>query len=78
MAELDLTKFLDKAHENKTLKDILQLPTSALQGVTEKDAEALRAAFGIKTIEDMGRSKYFRIAQSLINMAEFEKKAGTT
>jgi len=35
MAEIDLTKFLDKAHEKKSLKDILQLPTSALQGVTE-------------------------------------------
>jgi hypothetical protein len=55
------------------LKDILQLPTSALQGVTEQDAEALRSAFGIRTIEDMGRSKYFRIAQSILNMAEFGK-----
>ena len=71
MAEIDLTKFLDKAHEKKTLKEILQLPPSALQGVSEKDAEALNSAFGIRTIEDMGRSKYFKIAQSILNMAEF-------
>jgi hypothetical protein len=73
MAEVDLTKFLDRAHETKSLKDVLQLPASALQGVTEKDAEALQSAFGIKTIEDMGRSKHFRIAQSLVNMAELGK-----
>ena len=73
MAEIDLTEYLDKEHEKKSLKDILQLPTSALQGVTEKDAEALKSAFGIKTIEVMGRSKYFKIAQAILNMAEFGK-----
>ncbi len=71
MAEIDLTKFLDKEYEKKSLKDILQLPTSALQGITEQDAEALRSAFGIRTIEDMGRSKYFKIAQAILSMAEF-------
>ncbi len=73
MAEVDLTKFLDKAHEQRSLREVLQLPVSALQGVTEKDAEALRSAFGIRTVEDMGRSKHFRIAQSLVQMAEFSK-----
>jgi hypothetical protein len=71
MAEIDLTKFLDRAHEKKTLKEILQLPTSALQGLSEQDAEALKSAFGIGTIEDTGRSKYFKIAQSILDMAEF-------
>ena len=72
MAEVDLTKFLDRAHEKKSLAEVLKLPASALQGVTEKDAEA-KSAFGIKNIEDMGRSKHFRIAQSLVHMAEFGK-----
>ena len=73
MAEINLTNFLDKEHENKSLKEVLKLPPSALQGVTEKDAEALNSAFGIKTIADMGRSKYFKVAQSLLEMANFEK-----
>ena len=73
MAEINLTNFLDKEHENKSLKEVLALPPSALQGVTAKDAEALKSAFGIKTIADMGRSKYFRVAQSLLEMATFEK-----
>ena len=73
MAELDLTKFLDKEHERKSLRDVLQLPVSALQGVTEKDAQALESAFGIRTVEDMGRSKHFQIAQSLVAMAAFAR-----
>jgi hypothetical protein len=70
VAEIDLTKFLDKAHENKPLAEVLKLPISAIQGVTEQDAESLKSAFGIKTVEDMGRSKHFRIAQSLVHMTE--------
>lgn len=73
MAEINLTNFLDKEHENKSLKEVLALPPSALQGVTKQDAEALKSAFGIKTIADLGRNKYFKLAQSLIEMADFEK-----
>ena len=74
MAELNLTNFLDKQHENKPLSEVLKLPASAIQGVTEKDAEALKSAFGIRTIEEMGRSKHFKIAQSLVDMAAFSTK----
>lgn len=71
MAEVDLTKFLDKAHEKKPLDEVLKLPVSALQGVSEKDAEALKSAFGIKTVEDMGTNKYFKVAQAFVQMHEF-------
>ena len=77
MAEIDLTKFLDKEHAAKPLPEILDLSPSALKGVTEADAEAMRAAFGIKTIRDMGRHKFFRLAQSLLEMAEFAAKPAT-
>jgi len=73
MAQIDLSDFLDKAHEQKSLAEILKLPPSALQGVSEKDAEALRAAFNIRTIADLGRNKHFKLAQSLVEMADFAK-----
>ena len=46
----------------------------ALLGVSSKDAEALHAAFGIRTVRDLGRNKFFRIAQSMLEMAEINKK----
>ncbi len=73
MAQIDLTRYLDKKHEQKTIEEILELPVDALQGVSSKDAEALHAAFGIRTVRDLGRNKFFRIAQSLMEMAEVNK-----
>lgn len=74
MAEVNLADFLDKAHESKDLRAILDLPVSALQGVSNGDADALKAAFGIRTVRDLGRNRYFKLAQSLVEMAEFAGK----
>jgi len=61
-----LDKALDKAYENKSLEEILDAPVAALAGVSAGDAEKLAAAFGIKTVRDLGSSKYFAVAQALV------------
>jgi hypothetical protein len=43
---------------------------SALQGVSDGDAEALRSAFNVKTVRDLGRNKFFRAAQALTLLGE--------
>ena len=66
----DLSKFLDKEWEDKSLTDVLSAPVSALQGVSESDGEALKQAFGVKTIGDLGKNKFFRAAQALSLLGE--------
>ncbi|ONI84267.1 hypothetical protein ALI144C_15410 [Actinosynnema sp. ALI-1.44] len=61
----DLAKQLDKAYEEKTVAELLDAPVAALAGVSEGDAEKLDAAFGIKTVRDLGTNKYFRLAAAL-------------
>lgn len=61
----DLAQLLDKQWEDSSLADILTAPVSALQGVSEGDADLLRQAFNIKTVGDLGKNKYFRAAQAL-------------
>ncbi len=39
---------------------------AALAGVSDGDAEHLAAAFSIKTVRDLGSSKYFAVAQALV------------
>jgi hypothetical protein len=68
--EANLDSFLDKEWENKTLADILMAPVSALQGVSEGDADLLKQAFNIKTVGDLGKNKFFRAAQLLAQLAE--------
>jgi hypothetical protein len=64
---------MDKAWENKSLKEICQASPEALQGVSKGDADKLKDAFGIKTIADMATNKFFLNAQALCQLSKFEK-----
>ena len=66
----DLSKYLDKAYESKSLDEILAAPVSALAGVTDDDAEALKRAFRIKTVADLGKNKYFLVAQAMVQLTK--------
>jgi len=61
---------LDKAYETKSLEELAGAPVAALQGVSEGDAEALKSAFGIVTIKDLGTNKFFLWAQAIARLAE--------
>jgi hypothetical protein len=69
----DLTKVLDKAYENKALTELVNAPLSALAGVTDADAKLLGEAFNIKTIGDLGRNKYFRVAAAVVDLTNSAK-----
>lgn len=66
---VNLDKALDKAYEEKSLEEILDAPVAALAGVTDADAEHLAAAFGIKTVRDLGSNKYFATAGVLVALS---------
>jgi hypothetical protein len=70
---VNLDSLLDKAYENLPLTDILDAPVAALSGVSDGDAEKLKAAFNIKTVRDLGTNKYFRAAVTLLDL---EKNSG--
>jgi hypothetical protein len=67
---VDLTKALDKSYENRSLKEILDASPAALAGVTDKDAELLAQAFNIKTVRQLGDSKYFAVAAALAKLED--------
>lgn len=69
----DLAKQLDKAYEEKSVAEVLDSPVAALSGVSEGDAEKLEAAFGIKTVRDLGTNKYFRLAAALAEVDTLAK-----
>jgi hypothetical protein len=65
-----LDKVLDKQYESLSLADLVNAPVSALAGVSEGDAQLLQQAFNIKTVGDLGRNKFLRVAVSLVELAE--------
>ena len=70
---MNINKALDKAYEGKSLKEILDAPVDAIQGVSKGDAEYLDKAFNIKTVSDLGNCKFFVWARSIANLAEAEE-----
>ena len=67
-----IAKLVDKKYESLSPKQLVDAPVAALSGVSDADAEALRKAFGIKTIGDLARSKYVAAAQALTALADHE------
>jgi hypothetical protein len=66
----DLGKVVDKAYQDKSLSEIVDAPVDALAGVSAGDAKLLDQAFGIKTVGDLGRNKYFRSAAALADLTD--------
>ena len=67
---LGLENKLKKAYEGKSAQEIADAPVTAIQGVSEGDAELLLKAFNIKTVRDLGTNKFFRWAQSISALAD--------
>ena len=54
----NLAKLLDKKYEEMDFDQLVDAPVEALSGVSAADADALKKAFNVKTIGDLGRNKY--------------------
>ena len=67
---VNMDSLLDKAYESSTLQEILDAPVAALSGVSEADAAALKTAFNIKTVGDLGKNKFFAAAVALYDLSE--------
>jgi hypothetical protein len=69
-AMVDIAKVLDKAYEDWDFSRLAEAPVSALQGVSESDAQALKSAFGIDTIRELATNKFVLWAQAINVLAQ--------
>jgi hypothetical protein len=67
---VNLDSILDKEYESKSLSEILDAPVEALAGVSATDAQALKSAFNVKTVADLGKNKYFAAAVALYELSQ--------
>jgi len=70
--QANLAKALDKAYEDKTVKEILDAPPSALAGLTPAHDVVLKEKFGIDTVRELGSNKFFAIAGVLVALENKE------
>jgi hypothetical protein len=67
-----IVRFYIKAYEDKNLDELTQSPVYAISGISESDAQDLKKAFNIETVEDLAINKYVRIAQGINVFSECE------
>ena len=70
---MNINKVLDKKYEQMPLKELKNAPVSAIQGISENDAELLKQAFNVKTIYDLAKLKYVKWAQAICVLADGEE-----
>jgi len=71
--QLNANKAVDKKHEGKSFTDIVKLPPSALQGLSE-DADAMFAKYNIKTIAQLASWKFYNAAVAIVELSKLEEK----
>eukprot|EP00184_Porphyridium_aerugineum_P003587 CAMPEP_0184693822 /NCGR_PEP_ID=MMETSP0313-20130426/1969_1 /TAXON_ID=2792 /ORGANISM="Porphyridium aerugineum, Strain SAG 1380-2" /LENGTH=187 /DNA_ID=CAMNT_0027151995 /DNA_START=99 /DNA_END=662 /DNA_ORIENTATION=- len=71
-SRLNIDLALDREHESKTLREIVKLPVSAFQGLTEKTDELLKSLH-VETIEKLGKWKYLEWARAIASLVDAEE-----
>ena len=65
----NLAKLLDKQYEELDFAELANAPVDALAGVSAADAEALKKAFNVRTVGDLGRNTYVVAAVAIAALA---------
>lgn len=66
----DVAKFVDKAFEGQDFSALAKAPVSALQGVSDADAAALKQSLGIVSIADLATNKFVLWAQAITTLSK--------
>ncbi len=70
---MNVNKFVDKAYEKMSFKELAKAPVDALSGVSENDAKLLKEAFNVKTVADLAALKYVKWAEAICTLAAGEE-----
>ncbi len=65
----NMARLLDKQYEEMDFDQLADAPVEALSSVSANDAAALKQAFNIKTVGDLGRNKYIVAAVAIAALA---------
>lgn len=70
---MNINKILDKAYEGKSFKELVDAPVSAIAGISDEGGKVLEQKFKIKTIGDLAKFKYAKIAEAIVELAGQEE-----
>jgi uncharacterized protein (TIGR02271 family) len=62
--------YVDSRYEDRDINELPDAPVEALRGLGKRGGEALRKAFGVKSIRDLATNDFVLKAQELLRLAE--------
>jgi len=72
---MNIDTIVDKEYVDKSFREIAEAPVSALRGLSQKDAKALHAAFGVSTVREFAQLNFVRWACAIAILADEEQLA---
>ena len=66
-------RWIIKQYSNLPLEQLMDAPVDALWGISSEDKQLLKSAFNIKTVKDLATSKWFRMAEEIVDMSNKQK-----
>ena len=66
-------RWIIKQYSNLPLEQLMDAPVDALWGISSEDKQLLKSAFNIKTVKDLATSKWLRMAEEIVDMANNQK-----
>lgn len=69
---MNIQIIVNDTHHNKCFRELVKEPVTALRGITEQQASALREVFGITTIGELAELKVVKWARAIRTMATAE------
>ena len=70
MGAAQTREYVDSRHEDRDIHELPDAPVEALRGLGKRGGEALRKAFGVKTIRDLATNDFVLKAQEVLKLAE--------
>jgi predicted RecB family nuclease len=69
---MNIQIIVNDTHHDKCFRELVKQPVSALRGVNQQQADALRDAFGINTIAELADLRLVKWAKAIRTMASAE------
>ena len=69
---MNIDTAINTSFRGKTLRELAESPLSALSGVSDKAAEALRTAFSVETVRDLANLECVNLARAIVALSEME------
>jgi uncharacterized protein (TIGR02271 family) len=70
MGAAQTREYVDRRYEDHDVNELPDAPVEALRGLGKRGGEALRKAFGVKTIRDLATNDFVLKAQEVLRLAE--------